>query len=172
MSDPSAESDRSGGGADSGGSAESDGGDGSDDAGATEVLASGVSDFLRLVGLWIAFGAVFVPLSAVLNAALVAEPFAFAQQVVQVPVFVAVAVTYTWFPGVSALRLWLTGLAGTLLFGVLAFLLGTADPPTSGSVLVVARLCLLWAGSLALTVAILGDWWVDDGADADETASA
>lgn len=134
------------------------------DRSATGIVVAGVADFFGLVWLWIAFGTLFRPLSVVVNAALVAEPFSFGQLAVQAPTLAAVAVTNARYPDASALRIWLVGLASTFLFVACAALAGTLDPPTSGSVVVVVRLVLLWAGSLALVVAAARYRWAERGA--------
>ncbi|WP_363464758.1 hypothetical protein [Halogeometricum borinquense] len=136
--------------------------DESGESSATGSLVSGVSNLFYLVGLWLAFGTMFTPLSAIVNAVFVAEPFSFGQLVSQIFVLVALVVTNARYPEVSAFWIWATGLVSMLIFAASAGLAGVLEPNTSGSLAVIFRLLLFWVGSIMLAVAILNHWWPED----------
>ncbi|SFR32834.1 hypothetical protein [Halogeometricum limi] len=128
----------------------------------TANVAAGFSDLVRIVVLWFAFTTLLNPLGVVVDAALVAEPFSFGRLVTLGLSVVAIAVTNARAPAVSAYRLWVVGLVSTVLFVAVGRLSGALDAPTSGSLLVVLRLFLLWAGAVGVSVGLLRYRW-DDG---------
>ncbi|MDS0297314.1 hypothetical protein NDI76_00975 [Halogeometricum sp. S1BR25-6] len=125
----------------------------------------GVWEFLRFVGLWVAFATVLNPLPVVVHTALVTESLSQARTAAQVFALVAASITYGRYPRTSAIKLWGVGLASSVLFGVVASAVGASNPPVSGSPFVALRLFLLWAGSLALSAGLLWNWWRGEDAE-------
>lgn len=126
-----------------------------------QKVMNGIDDIGRLISLWFSLGlAVAVGLSAILDVALVNEPFGWALQAGNLAAIAVAFFVYWRFPDVRSGTVWRFAATAFLVFVCLATLNGTLDARTSGSAYPVVVAVLSWVAALAVgyVVACTDDW--------------
>lgn len=124
-------------------------------------VMNGIDDVGRLLSLWLALGlAVGVGISAILNVALINEPFGWTLQAGNLVAIAMAFLVYWRFPDVRSGTVWRFAVTAFIVFAALATLNGTLDARTSGAIYPVVVAVLTWVAALATgyVVATTDDW--------------
>jgi hypothetical protein len=121
----------------------------------------GIDDLGRFVGLWFSFGlAVGVGLSAILDVALINEPFGWTLYAGNLAALAVAFLVYRRFPDLRTGTVWRFAATTFLVFAALATLNGTLDARTNGALHPVLVAVLTWVAALAIgyVVGTTSDW--------------